>query len=76
MNIEEMKKKLQALEVPDYMYTLTLKLPSDQFYIGKISDKNEWEVYYGERGRKNDRKVFDDESKACEDFIEWIVKYK
>lgn len=75
MNIEKLGKKLQEIGVPDYMYTLTLKLPSEQFYIGKVDNKEEWEVYYGERGQKNDRKVFSDESEACKYFISWIVKY-
>ena len=62
-----MLEKLEKDGIPNYMYTIDDIDPVDKYYIGKV-EKN-WEVYYGERGEKNDWHIFENENDACEYLI-------
>ncbi len=74
MNVGMLKVELERLNVPKDMYHLTGGLPNESYCIGQRDSK--WDVYYSERGRKSDLKTFDDESTACEYFLDLMKHVK
>jgi hypothetical protein len=74
MNVLKLKKRLNELRIPEEAYSiLEGGLPNEQLCI--IRNDDSWEVYYSERGRKSGVKIFEDENKACEYFLEKLKKY-
>ena len=63
MNIANLKEIFEIEKIPKDLYSLKGGLPNERFCIEKVN--NQWTVYYSERGRKSDLKLFDTEEKAC-----------
>lgn len=70
MKINQLRDELDKLNIPKDAYTLTGGLPNESFCLNTNND--EWEVYYSERGNKTGLKAFNDESLACEYFLNWM----
>ncbi len=47
------------------------EFPNEAFCI-RLNRDGKWEVYYSERGNKNDLKEFENESVACDDLLKRI----
>lgn len=71
-NINELKEKLNTAGVKQGDYVLG-GFWDDKFSI--IQNENKWEVFFSERGNKNDLKVFETEQKACEYFFNYITGF-
>ena len=74
MTVEELKRNLTEMNIPEDMYSLmTGGYPNEAFCLIK-SDKG-WEVYYSERGQKSSVREFSSESEACEYLKQKLKKY-
>ncbi|GAA3524508.1 hypothetical protein GCM10022393_43600 [Aquimarina addita] len=49
------------------------EFPNEAYCI-RLNQENKWEVYYSERGNKNDLKEFSSESEACTDLLKRMKK--
>lgn len=64
MNKRSLKRKLNALHIPEHLYNLDGKGRTDErFCIENIEGR--WHVYYSERGNKTTHEIFDSEQDAC-----------
>ena len=64
MDTNELQKKLNLLGVNPQEYSLIGELQTDSIILYQSYQK--WEVFYlDDRGNRNDEKVFDTESEAC-----------
>lgn len=72
MKLNELKSKLEELDVRPNVYSLHGGLYDDVFTIGYVDGK--WEVYYSERGIKESLLTFNSEDEACDYFLDWILK--
>ena len=86
MNISELKKNLKRslhsrknhiqiihpweLLTFKHIDSLEIRLPTESYCLRK--EKQEWIVYYEERGVINEKKSFITEDEACKYFEEWI----
>ena len=74
MTVEELKNQLDAIGVPDDLYSLLIGgFPNEAYCL--IKNENGWEVYYSERGNKRGTRQFASESDACEYLEERVRKY-
>ena len=74
MTVEELKKQLDAIGVPDDLYSLLIGgFPNEAWCL--IKNEDGWEVYYSERGQKSDVQQFENESEACEYLFEELKIY-
>ncbi len=74
MTVEELKKQLDAIGVPDDLYSLLIGgFPNEAYCL--IKNEDGWEVYYSERGEKSDIQQFASESEACEYMLEELKPY-
>ena len=62
---KELKKELEQLGIPAYLYNLDGIGRADERLCLEFSD-NEWHVYYSEKGVKTTDKIFTSEDEACE----------
>ncbi|MCL2083433.1 MAG: hypothetical protein FWH04_09425 [Oscillospiraceae bacterium] len=71
MNRTDLAKKLKKERVPTSWYCLDV----DEYNDGLALHHKDglWEVFYGERGIKNDIKTFDTEEEACGYLYEEIM---
>ena len=74
MTEEELKKQLDAIGVPDDLYSLLIGGFQNEAYC-LIKNEDGWEVYYSERGEKSDIQQFASESEACEYMLEELKPY-
>ena len=74
MTVEELKKQLDAIGVPDDLYSLLIGGFQNEAYC-LIKNEDGWEVYYSERGEKSDIQQFASESEACEYMLEELKPY-
>ena len=65
MNRIELAKQLHIMEIPMYMYNLDGKGRNDERYCLEFT-KDQWEVYYLERGVKTCDLFFNTEDEACQ----------
>lgn len=73
MNVIELEKELNQMEVSDNLYSIMIGgLPNEKLCIVK---EDKWQVYYSERGRKSGLKIFETESEACEFFLRKMKRY-
>ena len=64
MTVDELKKRLDEIGVPDDLYSLLIgSFPNEAYCL--IKNEDGWEVYYSERGQKSDAQQFENESEAC-----------
>lgn len=74
MTVEELKKRLDEIGVPDDLYSLLIGgFPNEAYCL--IKNEDGWEVYYSERGEKSDIQQFASESEACEYMLEELKPY-
>jgi hypothetical protein len=74
MNIEILKAKLEQLNIPQGIYSLSGGLPNESYCIAQKDNK--WEVYYSEHGSKSSLKTFENENVACEHFLALMKNQK
>ncbi|WP_372520993.1 hypothetical protein [Candidatus Ruminimicrobiellum ovillum] len=73
MKIEELKKKLSAMGVPNRYYAINTSYLSNTYVLQK--NYNKWEFFCtDERGGKNDYKTFIKEEDACEYMLEALKR--
>ncbi|MEC3907482.1 hypothetical protein VOI54_10665 [Tamlana sp. 2201CG12-4] len=72
-DIDALKERLNDLGVRESDYVLGF-FWDDKFSIIK-NEQNKWEVFFSERGNKNDLQVFDTEYEACEYFFNYITGF-
>ena len=74
MTVEELKKKLDELNIQHDLYSLMIGgFPNEAYCL--IKNEDGWEVYYSERGNKRGTRQFASESDACEYLEERLRKY-
>ena len=67
MNKRELKKKLKDSDISKHLYCFNDGyFPGECYCLNKVKDF--WEVYYSERGKKIELKLFNNEEEACEYF--------
>jgi hypothetical protein len=64
MNINELKDIIVSENIPERYFLIGNKGVKDDKYCLMQID-GEWQVFYGERGKKNKLATFTDESDAC-----------
>ncbi|HSI65376.1 MAG TPA: hypothetical protein VLE43_19780 [Candidatus Saccharimonadia bacterium] len=76
MNLTELKAALDAAGVSERAYSFTSDGCGEVYRLAPIHDilGDGWEVYYSERGSKNQLRVFRSESEACNEFLPWILQ--
>lgn len=63
MNLEELQKKINELNVPEYLYSIGNDLKSNAHILYK--NYSMWEYFYlDEKGNRNDFRVFNTDSDA------------
>jgi len=73
MNINELKVVLDENNIkPEFCF---VGIPCPILYEGYCInfEDGKWAVYFQERGRKRPIRYFQDESSACELFLEWLL---
>ena len=70
----ELEIKLAELEIPKNCYDLYADKIGEQYVVLHKNEK--WEVYYSERGNKNELKIFSAEKEACDYFYSWMLNKK
>ena len=68
MNIRKLKRILKKKGIPDYYYKICEKGISDN-KVNLDYEDGKWIVYYSERGKKFNKKIFYSESEACEEVL-------
>ena len=71
LDLAALKEILNYCAVPEDMYSLTGGLPSETYCIDCNHDC--WEVFYSERGNKNEITRFDNEAEACAELLTRIL---
>lgn len=64
MNINELKRKLEDLNVNPNSYSLDGSLNNNSRIL--YHSYNEWHVFYYERGIRENERTFDSEEEACD----------
>jgi len=72
MNSTELRKRLILESVPMEYYSLDEEFPYDAICLHKNGII--WEVYYSDRGNKNEMKIFLIENNACNYFYKYLIK--
>jgi len=73
MKKNELKKKLLIERIPANSYWLDEDTPCVGEVYCLAKNKDNWEVYYSERGQKSSLKIFNNEDEACDYFYNWLV---
>ncbi len=72
MRIDELKQKLKDKTIPQNVYIIDEQGITDQkMCLFKVKDN--WAVYYSEKGNKFDYVEFGSESEACNEFYNKLV---
>lgn len=71
MNVDTLRSKLQAYEIPAESYSLEGGLPNEAYCIEHTEDQ--WQVYYSERGQKSHIQQFETENEACKTLFQLLV---
>lgn len=71
---EQLRRLLEAERVPEIYYSLEGGLPYDRWCLAQT--RKGWEVYYSERGGKDDLELFESESDACDCLHRHLQKYR
>ena len=71
-----LKAQFKNIEYKVHSYSFT-RTENQILKILEDAKKNEnkWEVFFSERGNKNDLKIFETEQKACEYFFNYITGF-
>lgn len=77
MNREALNELLQLFGFQSITFNLfwTGKTWDDYETFAMTHEPDGWHVFFSERGHRNDERVHNSESDACEDFFMWIAKY-
>ena len=72
MKVENLAKELANVGIPSNMYSIN-RDKDEHYCIVQVGMVNKtWEVYYSQRGNKDELFIFKDENEACEYFSKWI----
>lgn len=72
MNKKVLKGKLLKENIPEDLYSLEGGLPNEAYCLNQNRDI--WEVYYSERGKKTELKTFTSEDEACVYFYHFLTE--
>lgn len=72
MNYVELKELLEKEKISNDIYSLKGGLPNERYCIAEKKDN--WEVYYSERGVKTDLRTFFTEEEACQHFYKRVKR--
>lgn len=72
MRIEELRNIMENSKANRFSYSINSSLKDDAYHI--IREDGVWNVFYMERGKKNEYGVFKIEEEACKCFYEIIKK--
>jgi hypothetical protein len=71
MNCDELKIKLDELNIPNRYYSINSNIASDRYIFRQVYTY--WECFYlDERGGQNDYHRFKSEDDACEYFLKTL----
>jgi hypothetical protein len=70
MNMADLKLRLAELRIPEDAYSLGREA-NESYCI--VSDGGQWRIFYSERGHRNNEKVFSNEGRACQYFLEVLL---
>ena len=75
MRHDELEGEFESAGVDGRAYSLDHQPREGEQYCIKCTRRrpDRWEVYYFERGQKNDLRVFNDEERAAAAFYEWVL---
>lgn len=69
MDIKQLELELSNLNVPNSYYSINGSLKTDAYILNKVYSK--WEYFYfDEKGNKENYRIFDEESDACNYLLE------
>lgn len=71
MKKEELQRALEAEGIRPNIYCLAGPIRDEQYVLINVEDGS-WEVYYSERGNKNELERFRTEEEACLRFFELV----
>ena len=76
MNLSELKSALDNAGVSERSYSFTSDGYGEVYRIQRMRDilGEGWEVYYSERGNKNDCLVFRSEAQACDELLRRLLR--
>lgn len=82
MKIYDLKIELKKKGIPSYMYSINSD-KDEHYCIIKVGVREEWEIYYSERGTKVDLVIFQHEDEAveyffkliCDDYLKYISRH-
>ena len=76
MNLAELKAALDAADIYESYYSFDSGDIGEGFRIHRFHDMlgDGWEVYYSERGNKNQLLIHRSEAEACEDLFRRITR--
>lgn len=75
MNIEQLKEEIKKTGMEDkYIQIGTTPYCEDCFNLLKRQD-GKWEIFYGEKGRKVNVRIYDTEEEAADQFLKLIQQY-
>lgn len=73
MRIEELRSTMEKSKANRFSYSINGSLKEDAYHI--IQDGNIWNVFYMERGKKNEFGSFASEEEACKCFYDIVKKH-
>ena len=76
MTKKELAQKLIAKKIAMDLYSLDDGFPNEAYCLNYDHNRNRWEVYYSERGKKTGLKSFNKEEEACEYFYSLVIGLK
>jgi hypothetical protein len=72
MKIIDLEPFLFKLNIPESQFSINnVEFPNEEYCI--FFRKPFWEVYYSEKGNKNNLKKFKSEEEACEYFVSLVL---
>jgi hypothetical protein len=74
MTRDELKIKLNEMNIPEDYYSLYDDLGSDRIII--FHNYSKWEVFFYERGSRRCERIFLSENDACEYVLKYFINLK
>lgn len=74
MTRAELKIELDKINIPENYYSLYDELMPDRIVV--YHNYSQWEVFYYERGSRNNEKIFLSEDAACKYVLNYFIDLK
>jgi hypothetical protein len=72
MTVKDLAERLKRENIPENCYTLEGGLPNEKWCLEKTPSG--WDIYYSERGIRNQLRHLTSEEKACDYFYDELIK--